>query len=185
MSQLHANLFSPIFELEQQSSSQKVSPGSGECIGAHQMCARAFARDARQRFFKIQHFHFFGSFSKISKIFKKKNQFFSTKIRFLTRFHQILFSPIFKLEQQSSNQKISPGSGEYIGAHQMFTRALARALRAKEKMHFLENSKFSTFLAHSASARRARKCARAPKNKIFEFSGSRRTNIQLDTFSYL
>ena len=41
--------------------------------------------------------HEIGSFSKTSKIFKK-NQFFSTKIRFLTRFHPILFSPIFKLE---------------------------------------------------------------------------------------
>ena len=47
----------------------------------------------------------------------------------------------------------------------MFTRALARALRAKAKMHFLENSDFSLFWLIQR-ARAARGNARAlPKIK--------------------
>ena len=39
-----------------------------------------------------------------------------------------LYSPVFKLHQQSSIQKVSPWSGKPIGAYQMGVRAAAHAL---------------------------------------------------------
>ena len=51
-----------------------------------------------------------------------------------------LFLQVFELHSQSNNQKVSPWSGESIGAHHVSVRAVARALSGSKDER--ENANF-------------------------------------------
>ena len=103
-----------------------------------------------------------------------KRGFYRRKKNLLIKFHLNTEDSVFELQQRSSSQKTPPWPGEFIGAHHVVVRVVARAETVLPSKSLQKMVKKAIFGVLHFGAQRSRNCAHNPVVHANEFSRSRR-----------